>query len=45
MRVLTLNELPEKPMGTATPIAGWTGGAVARTRQEVITDGQSDNFR
>jgi quercetin dioxygenase-like cupin family protein len=32
-------------MGTATPIAGWTGGAVIRTRQEVISDGQSEHFR
>ena len=45
MRVLKINDLPEKPMGTATPIAGWTGGAVIRTRQEIIVDGQSDNFR
>ena len=45
MRVVKLNNLPEKPMGTATPIAGWTGGEVVRTRQEVITDGQSENFR
>jgi len=45
MRVVKLNNLPEKPMGTATPIAGWTGGEVIRTRQEVITDGQSENFR
>ena len=45
MRVLKINDLPEKPMGTATPIAGWTGGAVSRTRQEIIADGQSENFR
>src|SRR6187401_2465914 len=45
MRVLKLNDLPEKAMGTATPIAGWTGGAVSRTRQEIIGDGQSENFR
>ena len=45
MRVLKINELPEKPMDTATPIAGWTGGSVSRTRQAVIGDGQSDNFR
>ena len=32
-------------MDTATPIAGWTGGLVSRTRQTVIGDGQSDNFR
>ena len=45
MRVLKINDLPEKAMGTATPIAGWTGGAVSRTRQEVIVDGQSEHFR
>ena len=45
MRVLKINDLPEKPMDTATPIAGWTGGPVSRTRQAIIGDGQSDNFR
>ena len=27
MRVLKIDELKETPMDTATPIAGWTGGA------------------
>ena len=45
MRVLKISDLPEKPMGTATPIAGWSGGEVKRTRQEMIADEQSDNFR
>ena len=45
MRVLKINDLPEEAMGTATPIAGWTGGAVSRTRQAVIGDGQSEHFR
>ena len=45
MRVLKIDDLQEKAMGTATPIAGWTGGAVNRTRQEIITDGQSEQFR
>jgi quercetin dioxygenase-like cupin family protein len=45
MRVLKIDDLPEDPMGTATPIAGWTGGPVSRTRQELIADGQSQNFR
>jgi len=45
MRVLKINDLPEKAMGTATPIAGWIGGTVSRTRQEIITDGQSEQFR
>jgi quercetin dioxygenase-like cupin family protein len=45
MRVLKIADLPEKPMDTATPIAGWTGGPVSRTRQALIGDGQSENFR
>ncbi len=45
MRVLKIGDLPKQAMGTATPITGWTGGAVNRTRQEVIADGQSENFR
>jgi len=45
MRVVRFNELPEKPMDTATPIPGWTGGAVSRTRQTIIGDGESANFR
>jgi quercetin dioxygenase-like cupin family protein len=45
MRVLKIHALPEKPMDTATPIPGWTGGPVSRTRQAVIGEGQSENFR
>jgi quercetin dioxygenase-like cupin family protein len=45
MRVLKIKEIPEQPMGTATPIEGWKGGEVKRTRQELIADSQSDNFR
>ena len=45
MRVLKINELKETPMDTAMPIAGWTGGSVSRTRQAVIGDGQSNDFR
>jgi quercetin dioxygenase-like cupin family protein len=45
MRVLKISELQETPMDTATPIAGWSGGPVSRTRQAVIGDGQSENFR
>jgi quercetin dioxygenase-like cupin family protein len=45
MRVLKIDDLPTKLMGTATAIDGWTGGEVKRTRQELIADGQSDNFR
>ena len=45
MRVLKIDDLQKQPMSTATPIDGWTGGAVNRTRQELIGDGQSENFR
>jgi quercetin dioxygenase-like cupin family protein len=45
MHVVKISELPEEPMGTATPIAGWTGGAVSRSRQTIIPDGDSDNYR
>jgi quercetin dioxygenase-like cupin family protein len=45
MRVMKINDLPEKAVATATPITGWTGGAVSRTRQEIVTEGQSENFR
>ena len=45
MRVMKISDQPEKPMGTATPIDGWTGGTVSRTRQGLIADDQSENFR
>ena len=45
MRVLKISELPQKPMDSASPIAGWTGGPVSRTRQTIIGEGQSSNFR
>jgi quercetin dioxygenase-like cupin family protein len=45
MRVLKIKDLPEEAMGTATPIAGWGGGSVSRTRQAIIGDGQSQHFR
>jgi quercetin dioxygenase-like cupin family protein len=45
MRVLKISDIPEKPMGAATPIPGWTGGEVVRMRQELVTEAQSDFFR
>jgi len=45
MRVLKINDLPEKTMDSATPVPGWTGGAVKRTRQTIIGDGDSDYYR
>jgi quercetin dioxygenase-like cupin family protein len=45
MRILKIKDLPEQAMDTATPIAGWSGGPVSRTRQAIIGEGQSENFR
>ena len=45
MRVVTIADLQAEPMGEATPIAGWTGGAVTRSRQTIIPDGASENYR
>jgi quercetin dioxygenase-like cupin family protein len=45
MRVVTIADLREESMGEATPIAGWTGGSVSRSRQTIIPDGASDNYR
>jgi quercetin dioxygenase-like cupin family protein len=45
MHVVKINQLPEEPMGEATPVAGWTGGTVTRSRQTIIPDGDSENYR
>jgi quercetin dioxygenase-like cupin family protein len=45
MRIVTIADLSKEPMGTATPIAGWTGGAVSRSRQTIIPDGDSEDYR
>jgi hypothetical protein len=45
MRVVKIAELRTEPMGEATPIGGWTGGAVSRSRQTIIPDGDSENYR
>ena len=44
MHVVTLSEIPEQDLGEATPIAGWTGGSVTRTRQTIIPAGESGNY-
>ena len=44
MRVIRISELDEEPVDTATPIPGWTGGQVVRTRQTLIPEGSSENF-
>jgi len=45
MRVVTIADLREEPMGEATPITGWTGGSVTRSRQTIIPDGESEHYR
>jgi len=45
MRVVRFDDLPEEAMGEATPVPGWTGEAVSRTRQVIIRNGDSENFR
>lgn len=45
MRVVTLNDIPVEDLGEATPIAGWTGGSVTRSRQTVIPDGESESYK
>ncbi len=45
MRVIKIDEVEEIPLGEATPIAGWTGGSVTRSRQPIIPDGESENYR
>ena len=45
MRVVTIDNLQKEPMGTATPIDGWSGGAVSQSRQTIIPDGDSANYR
>ena len=45
MRVVKIADLREEPLGEATPVAGWAGGAVTRSRQTIIPDGDSENYR
>jgi quercetin dioxygenase-like cupin family protein len=44
MRVVTLNDIPKVDLGEATPIAGWTGGPVTRSRQTILPAGESENY-
>ncbi len=45
MRVTTLDDIPHEDLGEAVPIAGWGGGSVRRTRQTIIPDGDSPNYK
>ena len=44
MRVIRIAEVETVPIDTATPVPGWTGGEVRRTRQPLIPEGASENF-
>jgi quercetin dioxygenase-like cupin family protein len=44
MRVVRISKLDQEPVATATPIAGWIGGPVKRTRQTIIPAGGSKYF-
>ena len=44
MKLFRLSRIDQVPIATATPIEGWTGGEVSRTRQPLLGDGDSDWF-
>ena len=44
MRVIRIAEVDIVPIETATPIPGWTGGDVKRTRQPLLPEGASKTF-
>jgi quercetin dioxygenase-like cupin family protein len=44
MKVMRISEVDHVVMPTATPIEGWTGGEVRRTRQSLLADGASQFF-
>ena len=44
MRVIRIAEVETVPIDTATPVPGWTGGEVRRTRQPLLPEGASENF-
>ena len=45
MRVVKIDDVQKEPLGTATPIQGWSGGPVTRSLQTIIPDGDSANYR
>ena len=44
MKVIRIAEVEPVPIDTATPLPGWTGGEVRRTRQPLLPEGTSKNF-
>ena len=45
MRVIRISQVEEESMPTVTPVPGWTGGPVARTRQPLVPSDLSENFQ
>ena len=44
MKRFRLSQIDQVPIATATPIEGWTGGEVSRTRQPLLGEGDSEFF-
>ena len=44
MRVIRISQVEPESMPTATPIPGWSGGQVSRTRQTLVPGETSKNF-
>ena len=44
MKVIRIAEVEPVPIDTATPVPGWTGSNVRRTRQPLLPEGASKNF-
>jgi quercetin dioxygenase-like cupin family protein len=45
VRIVKISEVEHKAESAATPVPGWTGGAVSRTFQEIVPAGMSKNFK
>ena len=44
MKVMRISQIEPVTMPTATPIEGWSGGPVRRTRQTLLGEGASKSF-
>ena len=44
MKRMRISQIQPEPIPTATPIEGWTGGEVRRTRQNLLPEGESKYF-
>src|SRR3954465_14092313 len=44
MRLVKVSQLSHESMGEGTPIPGWAGGSVPRSKQTVIPDGASKDY-